>query len=542
MAGKKKNSFLAQAGILAIVGIICRIIGVLYRSPLTQIIGDEGNGYYNTAYQIYATVLLISSYSIPSAISKVIAERLAMKEYRNAQKIFIAGIIYVTVVGGIASIITFIGSGWFVGKQSSMVLKVFAPTIFLSGILGVLRGYFQAHKTMMQTSVSQIIEQILNAVVSILAAYLLMSTVANADRTTKAVYGAIGSAIGTGSGVMIALIFMLFVYKMNQSFIKSRMEQDDTKYALPYKSIFKIIILMITPVILSTFLYNFNTFLNQTVYLKLYANLNNISSEKASTLYGIFSGKAIIIVNIPIAIAASISSAMIPTIAGMYAQGNLKATNIRIAEAIKTTMIIMIPSVVGLIVLAEPIVRLLFPQKESLMLAASLLRGLSITVLFYAISTISNAILQAIGKVNRPVINAGISLVIQTLVLIPLLIYTDLNLYCMVIVTIVYAILMCILNSISVRKELGYKQEIKQTFLMPILCALGMGVVAYLVYQGCYFLISINSISLMISIIFSAVTYFSLMILTHMIGREELLRFPKGIYLIRIAEKFRLLS
>ena len=141
-----------QAGILAAAGIIVRLIGILYRSPLVAIIGDEGNGYYNTAYTIYTIILLISSYSIPAAISKVIAARLAKREYRNAQRIFNCSFIYVMITGGIGSLLCFFGAEFFVGQNSAAVLRVFAPTIFLSGLLGVFRGYFQAHRTMLQTS------------------------------------------------------------------------------------------------------------------------------------------------------------------------------------------------------------------------------------------------------------------------------------------------------------------------------------------------------------------------------------------------------
>ena len=171
---KKNDGFIMQAGILAITGILVRVIGILYRAPLTGIIGDEGNGYYTSAYNIYTIILLISSYSIPSAISKVIAQRLALREYRNAHKIFRCSILYVFIVGGVASLVAFFAAPWLVETNSTIVLRVFAPTIFLSGFLGVLRGYFQAHRTMLQTSFSQIIEQILTAVVSLGAAYLLI--------------------------------------------------------------------------------------------------------------------------------------------------------------------------------------------------------------------------------------------------------------------------------------------------------------------------------------------------------------------------------
>ncbi len=165
---KKRDGFIMQAGILAAAGIIVRIIGLLYNSPMTAILGDEGIGYYNTAYNAYTIVLLISSYSIPSAISKVIAQKLAVKEYRNAHRIFQCAFIYVLVVGGIASLFVFFGAGLLVKIDYAIpALRVLAPTIFLSGILGVLRGYFQAHRSMVQTSVSQILEQILNAAGSI---------------------------------------------------------------------------------------------------------------------------------------------------------------------------------------------------------------------------------------------------------------------------------------------------------------------------------------------------------------------------------------
>lgn len=132
-----------QAGILAAAGIISRIIGLLYRGPLHSVIGDLGLGYYQSAYNYYTIVLLISSYSIPSAISKVIAQKLGAREYRNAHRLFKGALLYVLVVGGAASLLLFFGAGWFVATpEAILVLRTFAPTIFVYGILGVLRGYF----------------------------------------------------------------------------------------------------------------------------------------------------------------------------------------------------------------------------------------------------------------------------------------------------------------------------------------------------------------------------------------------------------------
>lgn len=538
---KNSNSFVMQAGILAAAGIICRIIGILYRSPLAAVIGDEGNGYYSSAYEIYTIILLVSSYSIPSAISKVIAQRLALKEYRNAQKIFRCAIGYVVVVGGLASLFTFFGAGFLVGGNSIPVLRIFAPTIFFSGLLGVLRGYFQAHGTMVPTSFSQIVEQILNAVVSILAAFLLIKAVSDSDTTTQAIYGASGSAIGTGSGVIIALLFMLGVFVLNKEYISRKVKRDRASQLLTTGEVYKIIITMVTPVILSTFIYNFNTSLNLTIYTRIMEHVKGFTEAQAYTQYGLFSGKAKQISNIPIAIASAMSSAMIPGISGSFAQGDISGTNRRIGTAIKTTMFLSIPSAVGLTVLAKPVTLLLYPQKSSVDTVSYLLAAMSISIIFYALSTISNAVLQGIGKVNLPVINAAVALVIQTVVLVPLLLTTDLGLYTLVIATVLYSFLMCILNGISVKKELKYKQEIIKTFLLPGWAAVLMGAAAFGVYQGLYLLIHINVVCLAAAILVAVPIYFILTIKMGAVGRKDLLALPKGALFVRIAEKCRLI-
>ena len=310
---KKKSTFVFQAGILAAAGMLVKVIGLLYRSPLLSIIGIEGNGYYNAAINIYTIILLISSYSIPSAISKVIAQRLAFKEYRNAQRVFVCALLYVLVVGGAASVLTFVGAPFLVGKNQNAVvaLRVLSPTIFFSGFLGVLRGFFQAHGSMVHTSISQVIEQILNAAVSILAAKLLIGFVRDGDATTRAIYGSAGSALGTGAGVLIGLLFMFGMYRLNSGIIKRRVERDRTWHEESYKDIFKVIFTIVTPFILSTFIYNCTTAVNMNVYLYV-MDYKKMDAILASNQYGIFSGLAVAVVNIPIAIASSMSSAIIP--------------------------------------------------------------------------------------------------------------------------------------------------------------------------------------------------------------------------------------
>ncbi len=541
MAERKSNSFVKQAGILAAAGIICRIIGILYRSPLAHVIGDEGNGYYTSAYEIYTIILLVSSYSIPSAISKVIAQRFALREYRNAEKIFRCALLYVVIVGGAASLLTFFGAGVLVGENSVPVLRMFAPTIFFSGLLGVLRGYFQAHGTMVPTSISQIAEQILNAVISILAAMLLIKAAAGADATTLAVRGATGSAIGTGAGVLLALGFMAFLFFSYRKKSAAQQKKDGGAKLLSTGEVFGIIITMVTPIILSTFIYNCNTSLNQTIYTRIMEYVKEVPEAEAYTRYGLFAGKAKQISNIPIALASAMSAALLPGVAGSFAQKKIKETNRKIATAIQATMLFSIPAAMGLAALAKPVVLLLYPQKASVDTVAQLLAMLSISVVFYALSTLSNSVLQGIGKVNIPVINAAIALVIQTVILVPLLLWTDLGLFALVAATVVYSFAMCILNSISVRKVLGYRQEWVRTWCIPFWASVVMGGAAMGVYYGLYQLVPVNVICLAVALVMAVAVYFVLVIKMGAVSRENLLGLPKGALIVRVAQKCRLL-
>ena len=550
----KKSNFIFQAGILAAAGIIVRIIGILYRSPLVMIIGDEGNGYYNSAYVIYTIILLVSSYSIPSAISKVIAARLGLGQYRNAHRLFLGSIVYVIVVGGIGSLVCYFFADRLVGSNSAQVLQIFAPTVFLSGLLGTLRGYFQAHRTMKYTSYSQILEQIINAIVSVLAAYIFVKLLAGSDETVIAIGGAKGSAIGTGAGVFIALIFMLVMYIRKRPEIKRNIASDKSGSRLSRLAIARIIFGMITPVVLSTCIYNLSSASNLKIYQYIVEKYYGYSEALATTNYGLFSGKAMQIVNIPIAISSAMAAAIIPTIARTHERGEYREGREKIAYAIKVTMLIAMPSAFGLLALAEPVTLLLYPQRATYMIVAKLIKALSVTVIFYCLSTLSNAILQGTGNVNIPVVNAAVSLGVQALVLVILLRTTNLDLYALVVVTIIYSFLMCLLNGIAMAVKLRYKQEMIRSYFLPMIAAFCMCIVtvgtnwtiSYLIrwthgspdmiITGWY-----NVLRLVVSMVFAVISYAWFVLHLGVAREKEILMMPKGATIVKVLKKLGLL-
>lgn len=531
---KKDNDFVVQAGILAAAGIICRLIGLVYRVPLANILTDEGNGYYSTAYNIYTIVLLLASYSIPSAISKLMAGKLEQKEYKNAQRIFHCALIYVGAVGTVASLFLFFGADLLLEGKAALVLRAFAPTVLIYGFLGVLRGYFQAHRSMVQTSISQIFEQILNAAVSVAAASFFM------DKFQAPEYGAIGSALGTMAGVIMALFVMLFAYATNKKRIKRRLLRDKCNVLDEYGDIFKSMLLIVTPIILSTFIYNFNITLNNNLFTKIAMSRYGMTEQQSYSIFGIYSGKAVLLSDVPIALASAMSAALIPVVSGTFAREGRRAAGEKVEVAIQTTLLFAIPAAAGMFALAEPILNLLFrfSTPEDLQMAVILLRMMTLSIAFYSLSTVSNGILQGIGKVNKPVINAAIALAVQTVIVVVLLLVTKLGIYVLPIAFFIYAGLMSLLNQIAVRKELECHIHWKQVFVKPLLSSLIMALAAYLVYTAIYLVVPINIIAIAISVILAVLVYGLGMILCGGITEETLDSIPKGALLKPIVRKF----
>ncbi|MDE7188224.1 MAG: polysaccharide biosynthesis C-terminal domain-containing protein, partial [Lachnospiraceae bacterium] len=389
---------------------------------------------------------------------------------------------------------------------------------------------------------SQILEQIVNAVVSILAGYLLIQMVADQSETTQAIYGSAGSALGTGAGVVTALLFMSGMFVLNRRTIRRRMKYDRTGQLDSYGEIFKLIVTIVTPFILSTFIYNCSTVVNMDTYYRIIMEYKDVDSVTAHIDYGIFATQAVAVVNIPIAIASAMSSATIPGLATTFVRKEYKKTRDQVSKAIRMTMLIAIPASVGLLLLSKPIMHFIFPQKEALDKASGLLAALAVTVILYCLSTLTNAVLQGIGRVNTPVIHSAVALVVQTAGLVLLLWFTELNLYALACANIIYSFVMCVLNQISVRKHLKYRQEVVRTFILPFVSSLVMGVVAYGVYYGLYMVLPVSRIVLLIAIGIGAMVYFAMILLTGGVTEKELKAFPKGAMLVHFAKKLRLLK
>ena len=537
----KKNSLIKNASVLMIASIISRVIGLIYRRPLGEVLGPVGLGYYGYASNLYSILLLISSYSIPMAVSKIVSERLALRQYKNAGKVFRGALIYAAIVGGATALVAFFAGRFLlpVNQQNAVpALQVLAPTIFLSAILGVFRGYFQAHQNMTPTSVSQILEQIMNAIVSIAAAVLLINSFAPPGE--EAVYGAVGGTLGTGAGVVTGLAFMLLVYFMNRNVLRRRMGRDRNREAESYGSVFRTIFFLVTPIIFTTFINNASTYLDSYIFSNI-QGFHGFSGDQISAAYGEFSNYYLPVINIPLAMASASASAMMPEVSSDFALGKNREASRQINQTIRLTMFISIPATAGMMVLAKPIMGVLFPASSAL--AANLLMTGALYVIFSALATITGSVLQSIGQQKTALVNAGISLGVNLGVLtLLLLLFPGLGIYGVMLANILFSAVICVLNSMSIRKFLGHKNEWKKTYLQPAIASAGMGLLAAGVYYGLFALTRRPFIALMIAVLLAVAAYLILYVVVTGTGEEEMKRFPIGgkvVKILRILKIYR---
>ena len=545
------GSFAMQATILAAASVISKVIGMVYNIPFANILGKAGNGYYGAAQTVYGYVWTIAVFSIPAALSKLISERVQRGEYRNVKQIYKGAMLYMLVVGGIASLFTYIVAPYIVTDNTVLSLRILAPTIFISGFASVYRGYFQAYGNMVPTSISQIIEQVINAIVSIVAALTFIKwAVMNGHSELSDVYGAAGGTLGTGVAATVSLIYIVWLFRRQRGTIEDKIAQDTTTEILSYRSVIKLLLMVATPIILSSAIYNVNVILDMTIYQKMLQYMGT-GSELIDGQYGLYSRMYLVLANVPIAMAAAVGSAVIPSVSGAYAVGDKEGCNRKIQQSLQLAMVLTIPCAVGFAVLGKPIVRLVYyslSATDTTMVSNLLLIG-GISIVLYGISSVLNGVLQGIGKVNIPVISSITALVGHILLLVPLIAIAKLEIYSLILATAFYAIIVVVMNLYFVKKELRFKMEWKQTVGVPVLSAAVMGTVAFLVYKVLNWgLLHImgefisNAIAVLIAIGLAAITYFVVMLKAGGYTEEMLLAFPKGTLLVKLARRLHFIQ
>ena len=531
-----KTNCLAQGTILVIASFVAKAIGMIYRIPLTHILGDDGNGYYSTANEIYTIILMISSFSLPLAVSRLVAEREYAGEVKNSYRVLICSLRFAAVTGGILSILTFLLGGvitkYVMGVElASYALRVLAPAIFLFALTGVLRGFFQGHGTMVPTAVSQIIEQIINAIVSVAGAYVMLQYglklgEKKGDAELGTALAAAGGTFGTVASVGVALLFMIVIYLGYRNGFKRRMKKDKTRRRESDRAIYRAITYTILPIVLSTLVYNISTIIDQGVFNHILAGMG-FTQKQYATVWGIYSGKFRVLMNVPLSIASCLAPSVVPALTEAMANNDLREAGLRTRDTIRYTMVFTIPCAVGMAALARPIMMMLYGNNDSLALAAGIMQSGALLTVLLALSTLTTGILQGLGEMQAPLVHAATAVAIHLGFLVLFVVKFKWNIYGVVYANIIFGLIICLLNARSIRKKLHYRQEIKKTFLVPVIAAGVMGIAAYLVHRV-FNLFAGNTISTILAVCVGAVVYGICLVRLGGILEREIRRLPKG--------------
>lgn len=536
--GKEKNdSIIVASSILAGAQIVVRIISLLYRIPLIRIVGQEGMGYYANAYEVYQFLLLVSSNGIPVAFSLLSASYLANGEYKNLQRLMKGTMIFAGMIGLVFSLLTFFGAGWIAEAMFNMsevapALRVLAPTIFVCALLGVYRGYFQGKNAMMPTAISQVIEQIIHAAVSVIAAYFLIAK--------GPAYGAAGGTLGTFLGAVGALGFCVLVYHLYAPTVRRHLRRDRTphKELITYRNVLKLVVVTMTPIILSQTMYQLGGIVDAFLFNNILDGMG-YTSQVRSQLIGVYSGEYKLLLNVPLALTSSIGIALIPTVAHSVALKKMGEVYDKIDQIVRLTMVIAMPCCVGLMVLAGPMMKLMFSDTSEL--AKMLLILGAPTIAFYSLSTVTISILQGIRHMKTPVIHSVIAMIVHAAALGIVFKVFDMNIYGMVFGNYVFAFLMCWLNLRAMKKYIGYEQEYKYSVVMPTLVSVAMGILTWLVYQGVYAIMASNFAAIIVSIAAAVIFYAVFIVVTGILSENDILSLPKGQKILTLCRRCKLI-
>lgn len=551
MAKTKKSKgggFLVQGTILAAAGIITKIIGFLYRIPMLNIMGLEGQGYYDIAFQVYSIALIISSYSLPLAVSKLVSARMAKKQRKNAQKVLKAALLFATLVGGLVTVVVFFGADGIAehvmgAKVSSYALRVLAPGLLIVSIMGVLRGYFQGMGTMVPTAISQILEQIVNAIVSVVGAAVLLEygkvqAEKQGNDLLEPAFSAAGGTLGTVAGALFGLVFLVLCYYAFHKTNNRRIKSDRTQKMDDYQAIFKLLLLTIAPVVLSTTVYNIGNVIDSAMFNNIMAAQGHSESERTALIGQL--GQYYTLFNVPLAVANALGASMIPGLVRAVESEDRKLIHNRIYMAVRYTMLIAIPSAFGLFAIGKPIMDFIWPSLDNTV-PGTMFRIGAVSLVFYSLSTVMNAVLQGANRMMKPVKNATISLVMHIVSLFIMLVVFKWGIYSLIVSKIIFSLCMCIMDSHDIREAVGYVQEQQKSFVIPCIASTIMAVIAFLVH----FVIDIfigGRIATLVALVAAVIVYAVCLLKFGGLTEDEILEMPKGATLITIFRKMHLLE
>ncbi|MDR2156900.1 MAG: polysaccharide biosynthesis protein [Clostridiales Family XIII bacterium] len=533
-----KKSFMYGALILSAAGIVSKILGALFRIPLGNLIGAEGMGYYQAVYPVYTLLLTVSIAGFPVAVSRMVSERVAFKDYYGAHRVFHVSVAVMTVLGAALFVILYAGADDIVGYVATLgeavyAMKAIAPALFFVTVMSAYMGYFQGMRNMKPSAAVQVVEQLFRVIVGLLLAFLFVG----AGRE----YAAAGAMFGATAGAAAGFILILFIYfaAVRQEAFKARIAESRRAFRgkrQPVSHILRLLFTISVPITIGSAIMP----IMSNIDLAIVANRLSDTGwgpEEVRAMYGQLTGMASPLINLPQVVTQAIAISLVPTVTAAFQKKDMPFLRHNTVLSVRATVLLGLPCSFGLMTLSEPIMRLLYPAQpqDAVAAAPSLFILASGIVFFMSIQTLTG-VLQGVERQVTPVLNLFAGAVCKAVVTYVLTGMPAVNIKGAALGTVCAYVVATVLNLRAVRKRTGTVFDWKKTVLRPLLSAFVMSGVAFAVFHLLR-TVAGNAPSTLGAIVAGGIAYVVMIFVTHSVTEEELALFPKGETLVKMYRK-----
>lgn len=520
----KKQTFMQ--GIIALIfsQVVIKILGLIYKLYLTnkEGFGDEGNAIYSSGFQIYTLLLTLSSIGVPSAIAKLVSERVAIGDHRGAHRIFKIAFLTFSILGLIGTLLLFFGAKYISNivlqiPESEYTLIALSPSIFFVSVSSVIRGYFMGRENMSASASSQTLEQVFKAsftvvVVELVAIFLGANTVLMAA----------GANLATTIATFLSFSYIYLYYKEVRGEIGSEIKSTVNDRPERIKSIIKRILFVSIPISLTSLMSSINKNIDSVTVVRF---LKKFLTEKEAKLqYGILGGKVDTLTAFPLSFNIAFATALVPAISGAFAKGEKQSAIRRVCFSLLITILIGLPCTAGMFVLAEPILNLLFPNANS---GVVILQISSLTIIFTVLSQTISGALQGIGKVMIPTIALGMGVIVKLILNLILIPIPEIGVNGAAFGSVMCYATSFLISFYALKKSIRLELSIHKFLLKPMIATTMMGICSYFLYHHLK-IYCIEKIATMITLILSIIIYILSVLVLKIFDKEEIYMIPYG--------------
>ena len=540
----KKQTFLQGTAVLAMATVLVKLMGFLFKVPLNNIIGEDGFGYFNTAYDVYNVLLMISTTGLPVAMSRMISQAQTLGNHAQIKRIYRTSLYVFLTIGMVGSL----GMLFFCRQLSVMVttnenswaaIAALAPCVLLICLVSAYRGFFQGQSNMTPTSVSQIFEAVTRLVVGLGLAWLVMKLTGEAAVRMQGIvlapgetaqdYGDItlaagGAILGVTLGSLISVVYLHHKFRQSNQILSL-----GGGTAKSTRSTMKELLSIAVPITLGSAGLQIINLFDTMIYMRRLTGALQWTEKMADSAKGVYNFCQTVFA-LPCSFIPTITIAVIPAITASLTRKDLAEAKATSESSVRTMALIAMPCAAGLFVMAEPVIRLLCSTytEDKIQLAATMLAILGLTVIFNSLVLLLNAIMQAHGDVVTPVVNMLIGGIIKIIVNYILVGQPNLNIVGAPIGTFICYISITALDLIAMKRHISARPAIFKNIIRPGLSSAIMGAATFMVYRVLSNAISSWKLACLLSLAFAVVLYAVLVVFLRCLTYEDCMLLPKG--------------